>query len=165
MGRVSANIKKINSVFIHMDIKKTISFEIIKFINEVLKHDVNNNHIYYYDDGIEIGYVEYYYDGGIFSENLPENSKEFYISMIEVYEKFRGKNYADKILTHIKTYASSKGATIITLRVDTGMGFTLRQPDRGLERLYLRNGFKYMYSEEETLQDDTKNLGAMYFLL
>jgi GNAT superfamily N-acetyltransferase len=85
--------------------------------------------------------------------------------MIEVYDDFRGNDYSTKILNHIKDFAKEKSATIITLRVDEGLGFTNRQPNKGLEKLYLKNGFKYLHTEDEVKNDETKNLGAMYFLL
>jgi GNAT superfamily N-acetyltransferase len=69
------------------------------------------------------------------------------------------------MINHIKKYAKEKGATIITLRVDDGMGFTKKQSNKGLERLYLKNGFKYQHSEDEYRLNNDLNLGAMYFLL
>jgi hypothetical protein len=51
------------------------------------------------------------------------------------------------------------------LRVDEGMGFSKRNPNKGLEKLYLKNGFKYLFTEDEIENDDTKNLGAMYYNL
>jgi GNAT superfamily N-acetyltransferase len=129
------------------------NIEYIKDGNKLL-YELNNN---------LIGYIEYQYDGTTFSEHIPSNEKEFYIEMIEVYKEFRGNVYASEMINHIKKYAKKLGATIITLRVDNGLGFTKRTSDMGLEKLYLKNGFKYSHTEEEVKLDDTKNLGAMYY--
>ncbi len=141
----------------------------LSLINEFLNNDMvskidGDNYIRYYINNKEIGYVEYYYDGGIFSEYLSSSEKEFYISMIEVYQDFRGNDYSSEILNNIKKYAKEKGATIITLRVDNGYGFTERQPTKGLEKIYLRNGFNYAHSEDDSNKYDL-NLGAMEFSL
>jgi GNAT superfamily N-acetyltransferase len=112
----------------------------------------------------KIGYIEYFYYGDAISNHMPVNEKEWYLAMIEVYDKFKGNNYSEFMLNYAKKYAESLGATIITLRVDYGMGFgSERNPDLGLEKLYLANGFEYTYTEEECANTDTKNLGAMHY--
>lgn len=136
------------------------------FLNEQITYKLDGDYInYYINSDKKIGYVEYYYDGGSFSEHLSKYEKEFYIGMIEVYKEFRGNDYATQIINNIKKIAKQKGATIITLRVDEGMGFSKRNPNKGLEKLYLKNGFKYLFTEDEIENDDTKNLGAMYYNL
>jgi len=147
----------------YIKLRKFISETMRKYLTETLKYKLEDNYIYYFINEDKIGYIEYYYDGLNHSENL-ENEKEFYISMIEVYKSFRANDYSKEMLNHIKDFAKQKGATIITLRVDYGMGdISKREPGFGLEKLYLRNGFKYLYTKEECELDDTKNLGAMYF--
>lgn len=150
-----------------MELRKCIATTIREFLNENITYKLDGDYINYYINNEKIGYVEYYYDGGTFSEYLPNSNKhrEFYISMIEVFKDFRGNDYSTQILNHIKKFAKEKGATIITLRVDDGMGFTKRQPNKGLEKLYLRNDFKYQHSEYEYNLNKDLNLGAMYFLL
>jgi len=136
-----------------------------EYLNEQLKYELDGDYLRYFINGDEIGYVEYHYEGTYFSEHLPnkKRQKEFYIATIVVYEKFRGNDYSTQMLDHVKDFAKQKGATIITLRVDHGMGFGKREPNRGLEKIYLRNGFKYQHTEEEAKLDDTKNLGAMSY--
>jgi GNAT superfamily N-acetyltransferase len=136
------------------------------FLNEQISYKLDGDYIFYYMNSDKIGYVEYYYDEEAFSEHLPNYEKEFYIAMIEVYKEFRGNDYATQIINNIKEFAKEKGASIITLRVDYGMGsLSKRYPNKGLERLYLKNGFKYSFTEEEIENDDTKNLSAMYYIL
>jgi GNAT superfamily N-acetyltransferase len=144
-----------------------ISTTIREYLSEQINYKLEDNYIIYYINSKKIGYVEYYYDGSYFSEHLPNRDKqrEFYIAMIEVFENFRGNEYSTKIINHIKEFAKEKGATIITLRVDDGIGFTKRNPNMGLEKLYLNNGFKYQHTEEEFELNKDLNLGAMYFLL
>jgi GNAT superfamily N-acetyltransferase len=134
-----------------------------KYNYNKLKYKLEGNYINYFIDDNKIGYIEYYYDGGCFSENLPNKEKEFYIAMIKVFDIFKGNDYSTRMLNTIKEFAKQKGATIITLRIDNGMGFSKRQSDSGLEKLYLKNGFKYQHTEDESRLDDTKNLGAMYY--
>lgn len=137
-----------------------------EYLNEQLTYKLEGDYINYYINDKKIGYIEYYY-GGSFSEYLPNANKhkEFYIAMIEVFDNFKGNDYSTLMINHIKKYAKEKGATIITLRVDDGLGFTKRQSNKGLERLYLKNGFKYQHSEDEFELNKDLNLGAMYFLL
>jgi GNAT superfamily N-acetyltransferase len=137
------------------------------FINEELTNTVDDDYVYYYINNEKIGFIEYYYDGGTFSENIPniDKEKEFYIAMIGVYDKFRGNNYSSQMLNFIKKFAKEKGATIITLRVDNGLGFTKRTPNTGLEKRYLQNGIKYFHNEDEYNLNNDLNLGAMYFNL
>lgn len=137
------------------------------FLNEQITYKLDNDYINYYINGDKkIGYVEYYYDGGTFSEHLSKYEKEFYIAMIEVYKEFRGNDYATQIINNIKKIAKQKGATIITLRVDEGLGsISKRKSYKGLEKLYLKNGFEYLFTEDEIINDDTKDLGAMYYNL
>jgi GNAT superfamily N-acetyltransferase len=144
-------------------IKNTIK----EFLNEQITYELDGDYVNYYINGDKIGYIEYYYDGGTFSEYLPnaDKHKEFHIAMLELYDDFKGNNYSTQMLNHIKKFAKEKGATIITLRVDYGVGFAERQPDRGLEKLYLKNGFKYLHNEEEYNLNKDLNLGSMYFLL
>ena len=124
------------------------------------------NYINFYIGNNKIGYVEYYYYGGNISDNIEIFHDEFYMAMIELYEEYRGKNYSEIMIEYIKDYAKSLGATIITLRVDYGMGFgSERNPNYGLEKIYLKNGFKYSFTEEEADEDDTKDLGAMEYIL
>jgi GNAT superfamily N-acetyltransferase len=146
------------------DLKQFIKTNVREFLNEQITYKLDGDYINYYINNDKIGYIEYYYDGSNFTDSL-SGQKEFYIAMIEVYDDFRGNDYSTKILNHIKDFAKEKSATIITLRVDEGLGFTNRQPNKGLEKLYLKNGFKYLYTEDEVKNDETKNLGAMYFLL
>lgn len=146
------------------NLRNFIKTTVMEFLNEQITYKLDGDYINYYIDKDKIGYIEYYYDGSNFTDSLL-GQKEFYIAMIEVYDDFRGNDYSTKMLNHIKNFAKQKGATIITLRVDEGLGFTNRQPGKGLEKLYLKNGFKYLYSEDEVENDETKNLGAMYFLL
>ena len=148
-----------------MRIRKFISTTIHGYLKEQLQYKLDGDYIYYFIGDDKIGYIEYYFDGGNFSEHLPNinENKEFYISMIEVYKEFRGKDYATQMFNQIKTFAKKKGATIITLRVDYGLGFDSRNVDKGLEKLYLKNKFKYQHTPEESKLDDTKNLGAMYY--
>ena len=136
-----------------------------KFENfENFHYEINDDKIYYFINNEKIGYINYYYDGSYISEHMDKNEKEFYIDMIEIYEKFRGNDYSSKMISHIKEYAKELGATIITLKVDYGMGFgSKRNPILGLEKLYLKNGFEYTFTEEECKNDDTKNLGAMQY--
>ncbi len=111
----------------------------------------------------EIGYVEYDYDGSAISEHLPKEEKEFYLAMIEVYPEYRGLDYSSQMIDIVKKYAKELGATIITLKVDYGMGFgSKRNPEKSLEKLYLSKGFKYSFTEDECEKDDTKSLGAMH---
>lgn len=123
------------------------------------------NDVFFYVGRQKIGYIEYYYDGTAMSLHIPESEKEFYISMIEVYEKHRGNQYVDKMLDEIKKIAKNLGATIITLRVDYGMGYgsSNREPSGKLDRIYLRNGFEYTFSEKESSENDEKDIGAMYY--
>jgi GNAT superfamily N-acetyltransferase len=131
-----------------------------------IKYVIKNNTIHYFIDNSEIGYLTYEYDGSNISDHIPSTEKEFYIDMIKIYDKFRGNDYSKDILDHVKKYAKQMGATIITLKVDYGMGFlNTRRPNYGLEKIYINNGFKYMYSEDEVSNDDTKNLGAMMYKL
>jgi len=146
------------------NLRNFIKTTVMEFLNEQITYKLDGDYINYYIDKDKIGYIEYYYDGSNYTDSL-SGQKEFYIAMIEVYDDFRGNAYSTKMLNHIKNFAKQKGATIITLRVDEGLGFTNRQPGKGLEKLYLKNGFKYLYSEDEVENDETKNLGAMYFLL
>lgn len=133
-------------------------------VNEQLEYQLEGDFIYYFIDSKKIGYIEYYYVGGVFSEHISKKHKEFYISMIEVYKEFRGNDYASQMLNHIKIFAKQKGATIITLRVDEGSGGIFkRNSNVGLEKLYLKNGFKYLHSKDEISKDSDKNIGAMYF--
>jgi GNAT superfamily N-acetyltransferase len=150
-----------------MELKKFITAKIREHLNEQITYKLEGDYINYYINDEKIGYIEYYYDGGTFSEYLPNANKhkEFYIAMIEVFNKFRGNDYSTQMLNHIKKYAKEKGATIITLRVDGGIGFTKRQSNKGLERLYLKNGFKYQHSEDDYKLNKDLNLGAMYFKL
>ena len=155
-----------------MKTTKIIADTIREYFNEQITHKLvdragGGDYIYYYLNNEKIGYVEYYYDGGYFSDHLPGyiHHKEFYLAMIEVFEDFRGNDYSTQILNHVKKFAKQKGATILTLRVDNGMGFSRRVSDKGLEKLYLRNGFVYTHTEDESKLDDTKNLGAMHFML
>lgn len=126
-----------------------------EFLDENITYKLDGDYINYYINNEKIGYVEYYYDGGTFSEYLPNSNKhrEFYISMIEVFKDFRGNDYSTQILNHIKKFAKEKGATIITLRVDDGMGFTKRHPNKGLEKLYLKYEFKNGSIKDESLKD------------
>lgn len=123
---------------------------------------VRKETIHFFSNDIEIGYVEYYYSDSI-SIGIDRDEKEFYLAYIEVYPEFKGNDYASKILTLIKEYAASLGATIITLRIEYGMGYGLRNPNNYLDRLYLKNGFKYSFTEEECALNDEKNLGAMEY--
>jgi len=108
------------------------------------------DYINFYIGNNKIGYVEYAYDGSSFSIGLPLNAKEFYMASIEVYKDYRGKNYSEPMIDYVKKYAESLGATIITLRVDYGMGGgNERNPDYGLEKIYLKNGFKYTWGKDE----------------
>ena len=129
--------------------------------------NINDKYIYYFDNGVKVGYVEYYHTGDPSdnSDHMSMMDIEFYIGMIEVYKEFRGNDYSSKMLDQVKIFAKELGATIITLRVDSGMGFNSRNPDFGLEKLYLRNGFDYLHTPEESEEDDTMNLGAMYYKL
>jgi GNAT superfamily N-acetyltransferase len=149
------------------DLRKFLSTTAREYLSEQITYKLEGDYINYYINDEKIGYIEYYYDGGTFSEYLPNANKhkEFYIAMIEVFDKFRGNDYSTKMINHIKKYAKEKGATIITLRVDDGMGFTKRQSNKGLERLYLKNGFKYQHNEDDYKLNKDLNLGAMYFLL
>ena len=150
-----------------MKLRKFIATTIREYLNENMSYKLDGDYTNYYINDKKVGYIEYYYDGGTFSEYLPDANKhkEFYIGMIEVFEDFRGNDYSTEMLNHIKKFAKEKGATIITLRVDDGTGFTKRQPNKGLEKIYLRNGFKYQHSEDEYNLNKDLNLGAMYFLL
>lgn len=136
-----------------------------KRINESLSVNKKPGKLIFMDSGNEIGYIEYDYNGGSFSEHLDPNEKEFHLSMIEIKKEYRGiNNYASKMLDYIKNFAKKLGATIITLRVDYGMGYGgTRNPNDKLDRLYLKNDFIYSFTEEECLMDDTKNLGAMHY--
>lgn len=148
-------------------IKTTIKeylFEDLKFRVDKTHSEYSFDTIYYMNENSqEIGYIEYLYTGSNISEEV--YGKEFYISMIKVYKEFRGNDYSSEMIEHIKKYAKEKGANIITLKVDTGLGFTERNPNNGLEKLYLKNGFDYMFSEEELEEDDTRNPGAMEYHL
>ena len=63
-----------------------------------------------------------------------------------------------------KDFAKDLGATIITLRVDHGMGYgSKRIKDDHLDNIYLKSGFKWSFTEEECRLNDEKNLGAMYY--
>ena len=122
------------------------------------------NYINFYIENNKIGYIEYYYYGGSITEHISNAEDEFYMAMIKVYEEYRGKNYSEIMIEYVKDYAKSLGATIITLRVSYGMGFSeKRNPNYGLEKIYLKNGFNYLWSEKESKKDDTKDLGAMYY--
>jgi len=143
--------------------RKFITTTISEYLNEQLKYKLDGNYVNYFINGDKIGYIEYYYDGGQFSEYLPNLEKEFYIAMISVDEKFRGNDYSTLMINHIKIFAKEKGATIITLRVDDGLGFSKRQSNKGLERLYLKNGFKYQHTENDFKINQDLNLGAMYY--
>lgn len=152
-----------------MGIVKIILEEYDK-ISENLNYKITNNSIKFFKDSINIGYVDYEFDGGTFSEYLPDgiNSGEFYISMIKVFSEYRGMGFSSEMLKIVKKFAKRIGAKVITLRVDTGLGFgNKRNPDSGLERLYLKNGFKYLFDEDEITNDTTgvKNLGAMYYII
>ena len=142
---------------------KFIATTISEYLNEQLKYKLDGNYVNYFINGDKIGYIEYYYDGGQFSEHLPNLEKEFYIAMISVDEKFRGNDYSTLMINHIKIFAKEKGATIITLRVDDGLGFSKRQSNKGLERLYLKNGFKHQHTENDFKINQDLNLGAMYY--
>jgi GNAT superfamily N-acetyltransferase len=150
-----------------MKLRKFIATTIREYLNEQITHKLEGDYINYYINDEKIGYIEYYYDGGNFSEYLPNANKhkEFYIAMIEVFDNFKGNDYSTQMINHIKKYAKEKGATIITLRVDDGVGFSKRQSSKGLERLYLKNGFNYQHSEDDYRLNKDLNLGAMCFLL
>ena len=150
-----------------MELRKFIATTLREYLNEQITYKLEGDYINYYINDTKIGYIEYYYDGETFSEYLPNSNKhrEFYIAMIEVFDGFRGNDYSTQMINHVKKYAKERGATIITLRVDDGMGFTKRQSDKGLERLYIKNGFKYQHSEDDYELNKDLNLGAMYFLL
>jgi len=135
-----------------------------RVIRESLSVNKKPGKLVFMDGENEIGYIDYEYDGRSFSEHLNSNEKEFYLAMIEINKEYRGNNYASKMLGFIKRFAKELGATIITLRVDYGIGYgENRNPNKALDRLYLKNGFNYSFTEEESSMDDTKNLGAMYY--
>ena len=105
--------------------------------------------INFFINGNEIGFVDYYYNADIISDSLIdkiENGKEFYIMYLEVYPKYRGKRYTDKILSITENYAKEKGATIITLRPDYGGADKPENPY--LDNLYLKNDFNYIFPND-----------------
>jgi GNAT superfamily N-acetyltransferase len=141
-------------------------FKLYEEFKETISFIKDKNCLSFYLGEKEIGYVEYEYDGTSISEHLNKDEKEFYLSMIEIYPEYRGNDYSSQIIDNVKKFAKELGATIITLRVDYGMGFgSKRNSNKGLEKLYLSKGFEYSFTEEETQKDDTKNLGAMYYHL
>jgi GNAT superfamily N-acetyltransferase len=85
--------------------------------------------------------------------------------MIEVYKEYEGNNLSKYILDYIKKYAKQLGATIITLRVDYGLGYTERNTNSYLDKIYIKNGFNYYFTDKECELDDTKGLGTMYFIV
>ena len=135
-------------------------------LSNILKVNDKNHKLNFSLNGENISYLDYAFDGSTFSEYISSNEKEFYISMIEILPTFRGQNLTKKILDYTKKYAKKLGPTVITLRVDYGNGsITTRNPNKGLEKLYLTNGFNYMFTEEECELNDVKNLGTMLFKL
>ena len=85
-----------------MEIRKFIATTIREYLNEISQYKLDG------DD--KIGYIEYYYDGGQFSEYLPNLEKEFYLAMISVDGEFRGNDYSTQMINYIKNFAKEKGA-------------------------------------------------------
>ncbi len=141
------------------------------YLNE-LKADAKNYNVKVDDksvkffgiNGSPVGYIDFHYDGRAISEHVPDDEKEFYIDMVEVYPEHRKMGIAKLILEYAKEHAKKLGATIITLRVDHGMGYgnSERTSEDWLDKLYLNSGFSYMFADEEAKMDDTKDLGAMF---
>lgn len=135
------------------------------YINTYLRVEKKDEELFFYLNNQKIGYVEYYYEGDAISDNVSSSEKEFYISFIKVYDNFKGSKLSYKMLDYVKNYARDLGATIITLRIDYGLGYSAeRNKDNYLDKLYLNNGFQYKFSEKEC-EDDDKSLGAMFYKL
>ncbi len=137
-------------------------------INESLSAKIEEggfyDKIFFYDGKGLVGRIEYNYDGQKHSMYLDKDEKEFYLAYIHIEEDKRGNMYSKEILDWVKSYAKKLGATIITLRIDYGMGYgDNRNENDRLDRLYLKNGFQYTFTEEECAENDEKNLGGMHF--
>ena len=116
---------------------------------EIIQDTEAEGKINFLVNGNEIGFVDYYYNADIISDSLIdkiENGKEFYIMYLEVYPKYRGKKYTDKMLSITENYAKERGATIITLRPDYGGADKPETPY--LDNLYLKNDFKYIFPND-----------------
>jgi len=149
--------------------KNIETFKNFNIINEKLdvteKKHGNYTKLIFSIDSDTIGYIDYEYYGDAISEHTPSDEKEFYISMIEVYTEHSGNDFSSKILNHVKSYAKKLGATMITLRVDYGMGYNNRDNTGYLDKIYLKNGFKYSFTENECDEDDCKPLESMEYKL
>ena len=96
-----------------------------------------------------------------------ENTNEAYIDYIHrgdsglLKRDEENRGAGSYLLNYIKQYFKNKGADFLTLKVENGLGFGGRN-NNPLAEYYLRNGFKYSYTEEEVKRNDEKNLGGMY---
>lgn len=102
-----------------------------------IKEDGNQLHFFIVDT--KIGYITYQYTGRNISEQIPDTEKEFVIFMIEVFESYQGRRLSDIILTTVKKYALDKGATIVTLKINT----IIPKSNSYLQKIFLKNKFKY----------------------
>jgi len=97
-----------------------------------------------------------------FSPKIPASKKELYLATIEVQKSHRGNDYSSKMIDVLKDYAKEIGADVITLRADYGLGTPSKRGGK-LEQLYIKNGFKYSFTEEECKENEELSLTAMQF--
>lgn len=156
----TTNIKK----YIYNFLIESLNEEKIDHINKNFSVKITKEYLFFYKNKEQIGEIQYFYNGTSMSFFVPDSEKEFYLEHIMVYPEHRGNRYADIMLEYVKKFAKSLGATIITLRVDYGLGYNKqRNPNSRLDKLYLKHGFQYSFTEKEVEEDEEKSLGAMTY--